>query len=123
MGDLTRVGAILGQPAAVDLTRPNEQSGATPLREQETDYPLYRIRKVCGDHIETPAGKTYRGCGRIFVGFSLTPQYDDEPERVSACDDCLDVFLDLQRWPAGRRHFPALAESAPSRQPCDPLDD
>jgi hypothetical protein len=92
MGELVHISRVLGQPTPVDPTRPNEHSGATPLKHDESDFPLYRIRKVCDD-FEDWLGRRFHGCGRSYVGFSLTPQYDDEEPRNAPCDPCLDRFL------------------------------
>lgn len=109
-GGVQRVGAILGQPVAVDPQRPNTLGGATPHRQEARDYPLYRVEKRC------------RACGQGYLGESLAPQYDDDEPQYGWCGCVIKTSAGEGRW-GGRMTRPRLAGSAPTRRPRDPLED
>lgn len=81
----TRVGALIGEPVAVDPARPNLLGRATPIHLEPGSFALYRAYKRC------------RRCHAHFEGYSLAPQYDDDEPQAGYCARCADAIADADR--------------------------
>ena len=97
----------------VDLARPNDGGGATPIAQDDPRaLPLYRRTYRC-PRVAMASGARRRGCGNVYAGLSFRPQYDDDVIEERLCDHCQAAYEREQR--TGEPARPELHLDRPAR--------